>query len=47
VKIILLEVIGQQQSAFVHGVLIIDNILIAYESIHTIKRKEGKKVCVR
>jgi hypothetical protein len=45
-KIILPKVIGQQQSDFVHCHLIIKNIIIAYESIHTIKKKQGKKVCV-
>jgi hypothetical protein len=45
-KIILPEVIGQQQSDFAHGRLIIENILIAYESIQSIKKKQWKKVCV-
>jgi hypothetical protein len=40
---ILPEVINDNQSVFVPGRLITDNILLAYESIHTIKRKRGKK----
>lgn len=43
--LILDEVIGEEQSAFVPGRLITDNILVAYESIHAIRRrKKGKNV---
>jgi hypothetical protein len=41
--LILLEVMSQHPSAFVPGHFITENILIAYECVHTIKRNREKK----
>ena len=38
------SIISDTQSAFVHGRLIIDNILMAFETMHHINQKNGGKV---
>lgn len=40
----LCHVISSEQSAFVLGCLIFDNVIVAYEAIHTLQRKIGGKV---
>lgn len=41
-RCILDEVVSAEQSAFIPGRLITDNVLIAYECIHYLRRKKGK-----
>jgi hypothetical protein len=42
-RVILPEIISNHQSVFVPRRLITDNILLAYECIHTMKKKKGKR----
>jgi hypothetical protein len=42
-KVILPDIISHHQSAFVPSRMITDNILLAYECIHSMKKKKGKR----
>jgi hypothetical protein len=41
-RVILNEIISEEQSGFVPGCLITDNVLIAYECIHYLRYMKGK-----
>ena len=42
-KKVLPSIISDTQNAFVHGKLIIDNILVAFEAMHHISQKKARK----
>ena len=38
-------VVGEEQSAFIPGRLIIDNVLVAFESVHAMNRRKKEYSC--
>ena len=40
------SIISDTQSAFVHGMLITNNVLVAFEAMHHINQKKGGKMGV-
>ena len=43
IKKVLLKIISDTQSTFVHGMLITDNVLVAFKTMHHINSKRGEE----